>query len=53
MNEETFNITLYCYGCDNPICRLGDIVHEDSKVGCVRQVDEKLYIKYYHQTKEI
>jgi hypothetical protein len=51
--EEKFNVTLFCHECDHPTCRLGDIIHEDSKVGCVRRVDEDLYIRYYHQVKEV
>ena len=48
-----FNVTLFCYGCDHPTCRLGDIIHENNKVGCVRRVGEDLYIRYYHQVKEV
>lgn len=51
--EEMFNVTLFCYGCDHPTCRLGDIIHENNKVGCVRRVGEDLYIRYYHQVKEV
>lgn len=53
MNEENYYITLNCWECDHEKCRLGEIVHENDKDGCVRQVDEKLYIDYYHQLKEV
>ena len=46
-------ITLNCWECDHPTCRLKELVHENSKEGCVRQVDEDLFIKYYHQLKEV
>ena len=34
------------------MCRLGDIIHND-KDGCVRRVDEDLFIEHYHQLKEV
>lgn len=52
-NDDHFYITLNCWNCDHPTCRLGDIIHEDSKDGCVRQIDENLFIEHYHQLKEV
>ena len=53
MDDEKYYITLKCWECDHPICRLGDIVHENSKDGCLRQVNEDLFIEYYHQLREV
>ena len=50
--EDKYYITLNCWECDHPACRLKQIVH-DTKDGCVRQVDENLFIEYYHQLKEV
>ena len=52
-NDEYLYITLKCWGCDHPTCRLGQMVHEGDKDGCVRQVSEDLFIEYYHQLKEV
>lgn len=53
MNEdENLYITLNCKDCDHPTCRLNQIIHND-KDGCVRQVDEDLFIEYYHELKEV
>lgn len=51
--DEQYVITLFCKECDNPICRIGDVIDEDSKDRCVRQVDEELYLDYFHQIKEV
>ena len=51
--EEKFYITLNCWECDHPFCGLGRIVNENTREGCVRQVDEGLFIEYYHQLKEV
>ena len=52
-DDDYFYITLNCWNCDHPTCRLGNIIHENTKDGCVRKVDEKLFIDYYHQLKEV
>jgi hypothetical protein len=54
MNEENedYQITLNCKDCDHPTCRLGQMIHREND-GCVRQVDEDLFIEYYHQLKEV
>jgi len=52
-DNNYFYITLNCWNCDHPTCRLGHIVHENDKDGCVRQVDEDLFIEHYHQLKEV
>ena len=46
-------VTLKCWECDHPTCRLGQFIHEDDKDGCVRQVNEELFIEYFHQLKEV
>lgn len=51
--DNTYNINLFCNECDHPDCRIGDYVRPESKQGCVRQVNEDLYISYYHQLKEV
>jgi hypothetical protein len=51
--SEKFFITLKCNECDHPQCCLGMIADSESKKGCVRQVNEDLYIEYYHQLKEV
>lgn len=53
MDENNLYITLNCWECDHPTCRLGQMVHENTKDGCVRQVSEELFIEYYHQLKEV
>ena len=52
-DDEYYYITLNCWGCDHPTCRLGNMIHENTKDGCVRQVNEDLFIEYYHQLKEV
>ena len=54
MNEENedYQIILNCKDCDHPTCRLGQMIHREND-GCVRQVDEDLFIEYYHQLKEV
>ena len=52
IEDNYFYITLNCWNCDHPMCRLGDIIHND-KDGCVRRVDEDLFIEHYHQLKEV
>ena len=52
MDEDYFHIFLKCKDCDHPTCRLKQIVHSE-KEGCVRQVDEDLFIEHYHQLKEV
>ncbi len=52
-DNEYYYITLNCWKCDHPTCRLGNIVYKNIKDGCVRQVNEDLFIEYYHQLKEV
>ena len=52
-DDEEYVITLFCKECDNPICRIGDIIDENSRDRCVRQVGEDLYLDYFHQVKEV
>lgn len=51
--QDLYQVTLTCWDCDHSDCRLNQIIHEDDKDGCVRSVDEELYIEYYHQLKEV
>jgi hypothetical protein len=53
VDDNKHFITLNCWNCDHPLCRLKAAVFENSKNGCVRQVDEDLFIEYYHQLKEV
>ena len=51
--NELYHINLNCWGCDHPTCRLGQLTYEGTKDGCVRQVNEELFIEYFHQLKEV
>lgn len=53
IEDNNLHITLNCWECDHPTCRLGQMVHENTRDGCVRQVSEELFIEYYHQLKEV
>ena len=52
-DDNYFYITLNCWNCDHPTCRSGNIIHKNAKDGCVRKVNEELFIEYYHQLKEV
>jgi hypothetical protein len=51
MDENFYYIKCYCEDCENPTCRIGEIVKENQ--GCQRKVSEDLYIRHFHQTKEV
>lgn len=56
MNSEEnndYSVSLNCWECDHPSCRIGQAVLDSKYNGCVRVVDEKLFIEYYHQIKEV